>query len=115
MVGNTGVADRSEINCVKWAKLIQTVVRHHAAGLEISLTTPVKVLPGKRNVEATGDRFEHANSFGHNLAPDAVSCNDGNLVTFQVSSPPMSLNINKARLRQCILFSGHRRFFRRFA
>src|SRR5215467_14776505 len=86
MVGNAGIADCSEVDRVEGAKLIEAVLRHHAAGFQIGLTAPIEVLPGERNVEATRGRFEHANSFGHHLAADAVSFNDRNFVTFQVSS-----------------------------
>src|SRR5208283_19277 len=80
MIGNTGIADGTKIDGVETAQLVEPIFGHHPAGLEISLTAPVKILPGKGRVVTAPRVFQCPEAFGHDLATDSIAFDDRNLV-----------------------------------
>src|SRR5579864_163191 len=87
MIGDSGISDSAKINGIEIAELVEAILGHHPAGLEISLATPIKMLPGESYVKTPPGGLENAKTFGHDLASDAVPFNDCDLVAIHNSSP----------------------------
>src|SRR5581483_9097105 len=70
-------ADRAEKDRIVRADLREPVVRHHRAGLEISLAAPVEMIPGEAQPVLRSGRFEHADPLRDDFLADAVAGDDG--------------------------------------
>ena len=78
MIRHARKADRAEIDGVEPAKLLESVVRHHAAGPGVDLAAPVEQRPLEIETESTPGRLEHAHAFGNHFPADSVAGNHGN-------------------------------------
>src|SRR4029453_42073 len=83
--GPAGEAAGSQEDRLESADLIEPVLRHHAAGLGVSLAVPVERREGALEAEAPPGRLQHAQTLGHHLVADAVAGNHGDLVSHRVS------------------------------
>jgi hypothetical protein len=54
------------------------------ASIEISLTTPIEVLPGERKIKPPGRCLEHTNTFGYDFATDAITFDYRDPIRFQL-------------------------------
>jgi hypothetical protein len=88
MIRDTGIPDRSKVDGVEAAQLIEPIFRHHPPSLQIGLTTPVKMLPSKSCTMAASGDFQNAETFGHDLMSDSVAFNNRDLVATHWSSLP---------------------------
>src|ERR1700676_1681821 len=82
MIGDAGVANGAEEDCVERPQLLKAIVRHHLTGLYISLAAPVEGTTLQAKPEPLPGRFEHANAFGNHFFPDAVSSDDRDVEGF---------------------------------
>src|SRR5258706_15530580 len=83
MVGHSGITHCAKVDGIKGTQLVETIFRHHAAGLEISLATPIETLPGEGQIKASTRRLKHTNALGDNLSPYAVSFDHRYFVVLQ--------------------------------
>src|SRR5579872_4805094 len=83
VVGHSGITHRSQANGIKCPQLLKSVDGHHAASIEITLATPIEVLPGERQVKPPSRRLEHPNSFGHHFVADSVTFDYRYPISFQ--------------------------------
>ncbi len=72
MVRHAGKADRTEIDGVERAQLVEAVGRHHRAGLGEALAAPVEMHPLEPEV-AAGRRLQHLLALRHHFVADAVA------------------------------------------
>src|SRR5205085_8802174 len=77
MIRHAGIADRTEKHGIVGPQLIESVFRHHAAGLGVGLAAPVEFAPLQRKAVAPRCRFQRVNAFRHDFAPDAVAGDNG--------------------------------------
>src|SRR5262249_39494624 len=80
MVGDSGPADRAQIDRIEATQLLDAVLRHEFAALEIAVAAPIEMRPVERKTVLLRRRFEHALPLGHDLLADAVARDDGDLV-----------------------------------
>ena len=65
--------DRAKKYRIERRQLFNTIRRHHCAGFEITLATPVEMLEIKGDIEARSDGFKHLETFGHDFDADPVT------------------------------------------
>ena len=83
MVGHSGITHCAQVDGIKGTQLIETIFRHHASGLEISLATPIETLPGERQIKTATRGLEHTNALGNHFSPYAVSFDHRYFVVLQ--------------------------------
>ena len=81
VVGHARRADCTQIDRVELFELLDAVVVHHLAGLQIILTAPREVgeLKGKGAVQLC-DLIEHLDALGQHFRANAIACDDCNLI-----------------------------------
>src|SRR5437588_1475009 len=87
VIGHARPAHRAELDGVVLADLLEAVLRHHPAGLEVPRAAPVERLPLEGDAESSSRRLQHAHTFGHHFRADAVSGNDRDPVSAHESLP----------------------------
>src|SRR5260370_30478308 len=75
---------RAKEDGVEGPELLESVLRHHAAGFQVALAAPVEFLPGERKTKAPRGGFGDANSLGNDFPADAIAGNVGDFVSFGV-------------------------------
>ena len=89
MIGDSWISDGAKIDGVEIPQLLEAILGHHPASLQIRLATPIKMLPGKIHLKATSGGLENAKTFGHDLVSNAVPFNDCDLVSIHNPSLPL--------------------------
>ncbi len=79
MIGNRGEADRAEIDGIMCTQLLDAVLRHHAARLEIAFARPVELLPNEVEAVLPTRGLQHAHALGHDLGADSVARDQGDV------------------------------------
>src|ERR1700678_896917 len=98
MIGDAGISYGAKVDGIEAAQLVQPIFGHHATGLQISLATPIEMLPGKTYVMAASGGPQNSKALGHFFMSDAVSFDHCNLVIFQNASQlPFRRHENSAR------------------
>ncbi len=85
MVRDPGKSHRPEIDRVVPCQSVESILRHHAAGVVVGLTTPVVVRPVEFEVKIASDGVQHPNTLGHDFLADPVAGQYGDAVTFHLS------------------------------
>ena len=86
VIGHARVAYRAQKNRIEGPKLLQSVFRHHAAGFQIALATPVELFPGERKTEAARRGLGDANAFRHYFLANAIAGNGSDFVASRSGS-----------------------------
>ena len=76
------MSNGAEKNGIERAKLFQPVLRHHAAGAEIVLASPLECFEGQAEalVQSPCRRFQDTNGGRNHFLPDSVTGNKGDMV-----------------------------------
>src|ERR1700736_1725465 len=80
MVRNRLPADRPEIDCLVMPDLVETVLRHHAAGFLIILRSPREEIERETEIRALRDVRQHANPLVDHFLADPIPGDDGDAV-----------------------------------
>ena len=83
MVGHSWITYCTQVDGIEGTQLLETIFRHHAAGLEIPLATPIETLPRERQIKTATRRLEHPNALGNHFSSNAVSLNHRYFVVLQ--------------------------------
>src|SRR5260370_4175431 len=73
---------RAKEDGVEGPELLESVLRHHAAGFQVALAAPVEFLPGERKTKAPRGGLGNANSLGDDFPANAIAGNGGDFVSF---------------------------------
>ena len=91
VIGDLGMARRSEQDRVVAADQVAAVLRHHAAVLLIVLAAPVEGLDVKTEAaDALGEGMQNVDTCGDDLGSDAVSGDCRNLIGLHAVSLPLA-------------------------
>ena len=86
VVGNFGVADRTEEDRIGRLDSVESVVGHHCALLQIALGAPVVGRPLQREAVLFRDGIEHVHRGARDFGTDTVARDDGHVV--RLHAPP---------------------------
>src|ERR1700722_6967860 len=99
MVGHSGITHCPQVNGVKGTQLVETIFRHHAAGLGVPLATPIETLPRERQIKTATRRLKHTNAFGTPFFSDPVAFDHRYFVVLQ--DPSQSKSFVQATTNYC--------------
>ena len=76
MVGNAGVSNGTQEDCVERAQLLDAIVRHHLASLDVGFAAPIKGVPVEMESKTLSCRFQNSNAFGYDFFANTVASDD---------------------------------------
>lgn len=77
MIRHGRKARRTQVDRVKCTQLLDAILGHHVAGLQVRLTGPVKLLPLEIDAVVAACRFEDTQAFWYDFFADAVTGDHG--------------------------------------
>src|ERR1700730_14197590 len=84
VVGHPRIPDSAKKNSIEFRQLLKAVHRHHRSGADILFAAPIKLVPGKFELEAAARGFENADTFWNYFLSDAVTGDNRDVETSHV-------------------------------